>query len=343
MKISAKWVLGHLPWLEDVPFEEVKRRMMVLGHRADISATVWNFEPRPQRPDLNCVTGILREIAAGFGKSIEIPQPYAQDEDIGSIYEQVDADVWSDALCNRLTARMCSGLKAGRTPDWMKERLLAAGLPCLNSVDDLAAYVMLECGQPVFLLDAQAICDSTVTLREAMGCETAEDLELPYGTPILESGDDVLAVPHFWAAPNSAVSDSTEAVFIAAVNYPEDVISLCGEVFGAASAGGFSRDPLLTITAVERVCQLIQQLGYGHILDGTIDILNYVPDPQIMDLKGVNSGNTALSEEEIATLLPLLQITPDGVMPSWRPDLDTPEAVQQEILRLHRANTPYKE
>ena len=343
MRIRANWILEQLPWLADKTEEELNNAMVCLGHRADTSGEVWEFIPRTQRPDLHCVTGILREIAAAFGKAAEVPQIRTLDEDIGSVYEQVDVDVWSETICNRLTARMCVGLQVGKTPDWMKEQLLSSGLPCANSVNDIASYAMLEFGQPVFLLDASAIRNGTLTFREAMGFETAETLALPYGAPVLESGDDILAVPHFWTSPSAAVSSSTETLFIAAVNYPEDVISLCDEAFGISSAASLTQDPLLTITAVERVCQLIQEFGYGHILEGTIDILNYVPNPKKLDLNAEYLGDNSLTKEEFSTILSLIGITPDGLVPSWRTDLDSPEAVHNEVLRLHRANTLRKE
>lgn len=340
MKISAGWILSQLPWLETVSKEELESRMAILGHRVDISSEVWEFIPRPQRSDLCGVNNILREMAAAFGKSFELPLPHVWDEDIGSVYEQLDADVWNDTLCNRFTVKMAVTLKAGMTPDWMKERLLAAGLSVTDSVADIAKYVCLEYGQPVLLLDAKAICDGTMSLREAYGYETAADLLIPYGVPILESGEQFLAVPGFWVAPEYEVGDKAESIVIAAVNYPQEVTSLCEETFCVLYA---CLDPLLTITAVERTCQLIQELGCGQVLDGCIDILNFVPNPKKLDLQAAYPWDIPLTEDEFNTILAIIGITGDGLIPSWRPDLDSPEAVTQEVTRIHRANTLIKD
>ena len=336
MKISAQWVLDQLPWLNDISPEEICKRFSILEHSMKISEDIWVFTPRSHRTDLYSANGFLREISAAFHKSYLLPMPQVQEEDVGSIYEQADADVWSDALCNRLTVKMGIDICKGKTPAWMNQRLTAAGLACHNNICDITNYVYLEYGQPILLLDASAIYDGTLTLREAMGFESANDIALPYGTPVLESGEEILAVPHLWVSSQCAVSDNTRSVMIVAVNYPEDVISLCGETFGAALK---PTDPLLTIVAVERVCQLVQELGYGRILDGAIDILNFVPNPKTLDFSAESSAAIGISQEEFFTYSALIGITREGVIPSWRPDLNTTDSVLREIALLHQANT----
>lgn len=339
MKISAQWILYQLPWLEEIPRDEICKRFSVLGHTLEINEDIWKFTPKTQRSDLHSVNGFFRELSAAFGKVFAIPQPTVQEEDIGSIYEQADVEVWSDTLCNRLTAKMSVELKTGKTPDWMQQRLNAAGISCCGSISDIANYVFLEYGQPILLLDNQSICDGTLTLREAMGFENVGGTDLPYGVPVLESGDEILAVPHLWVSPCGSISDTTRSVIIAAVNYPKDVIALCQDIFGKSTE---PTDPLLTLTAVERVCQLIQELGYGNILDGTIDILNFVPNPRKMDFTPEDMAVTGLNHEEFSTFLSLIGITKEGVLPSWRSDLDTKDAVLREITRLTQANTRIK-
>ena len=343
MKISANWIRSELPWLEAVSEEEIQRRMDSLGHRLTISPEIWEFTTCAQHGGLYGVNGILREISAAFGKVYHIPQPQVQDEDIGSVYELLDADVWSDTLCNRFTVKMGVNLNSGKTPDWMKERILSAGFPCTDCVQDVATYVSLEYGQPIHLLDAQAISDGAITLRESYGYETIEDMPLPHGFPVLESGEEILAIPSYWTAPHCTVSGSTTSAVISAIHYPEEIIALCAEVFGLVPKRPYFPDPLLTITAVERVCQLIQELGYGQIPDGTIDILNFVPNPQKIDLQALDLGGISLNQDELNTLLNVIGITPDGIIPSWRPDLDCPEAVAGEIARIHRVNNQTKD
>ena len=339
MKISANWIYGELPWLHDVSLEEVQRRMHILGHHLEITPEVWDV----QCQGIYGVNAILRELSAAFGKVFHAPQPRVLDEDMGSIYEHLDADVWSDTLCNRFTVKMGVNLKTCMTPDWMKERILSAGLAITDCVQDVATYVALECGQPIHLLDTQGISDSAIALRESYGFETVEDWALPSGVPILESGEEILAIPSYWTSPNCTVSCDTKSVAITAVNYPNEISELCGEVFGMDPKWTYLTDPLLTITAVERMCQLIQELDYGQILEGTIDILNYIPNPLKLDLQALDMGDIPLTQNEINTLLEVIGISADGLIPSWRPDLDSPEAVVKEVVRLHRVNTQTKD
>lgn len=336
MKICAQWILKLLPWLDGVSTQELKSRMSVLGHNVTVTDTVWDFVPSQERNDLGSAIGIAREILAAFGKEADIPTPEVADEDIGSIFEQVDADVWSETVCNRITAKLAIGLKSANTPQWMKTRLSAAGICCCDTVQDIANYVALEYGQPVLLLDAKSICDGSLTLRESMGYEIADEQELPYGLPVLESGEALLAVPHYWCSAEAAVDSSTEDILILAAHYPDDVLSLCEERFCKID---FGKDPLLTITAVERTAQLIQQLGCGRILDGALDVLNFVPNPVKLDISKAYALCNTLSWEDFKTLLSLMGVSEDGTIPSWRTDLDTIEALQSAVSRLHRANT----
>ena len=336
MKICAQWILKLLPWLDGVSTQELKSRMSVLGHNVTVTDTAWDFVPSQERNDLASAIGIAREISAAFGKEADIPTPEVADEDIGSIFEQVDADVWSETVCNRITAKLAIGLKSAKTPQWMKTRLSAAGICCSDTVQDIANYVALEYGQPVLLLDAKSICDGSVTLRESMGYEIADEQELSYGLPVLESGEALLAVPHYWCGAEAAVDSSTKDILILAAHYPDDVLSLCDESFCKVD---FGKDPLLTITAVERTAQLIQQLGYGRILDGALDVLNFVPNPVKLDISKAYALCNTLSWEDFKTLLSLMGIAEDGTIPSWRTDLDTIEALQSAVSRLHRANT----
>ena len=334
MKICAQWMLELLPWLEHISSQELNKRMAILGHRANISNGILNFFPSENRRDLNCVNGVLREIAAAFGKRLDIPCTEIIEEDIGSIYERVDADVWSESVCNRFTAKICVNLQKGKTPSWMKDRLLAAGLVYENTVQDIASYVFLEYGQPVLLLDGRSICDGSLTIREAMGYETANDNLLPYGMPILESGEEILAVPHYWISDFATVKPDSQEILIVAVNYPNDVLEGCNESFSTVAC---AQDPLLTMRAVERTSQLMQQLGYGHVLDGSLDILNYVPNPVKLDLKEVYEQDNSISCDEFVTILSLIGFDEDGTIPSWRSDLGTAEAIRSEVSRLHRA------
>ena len=336
MKICTQWILEWLPWLENISSQELNRRMSILGHTANISDGILDFVPSENRNDLNSVVGIIREISSAFGKTTEFPAAQVSEEDIGSIYEHADADVWSDSVCNRFTAKMSVVLENGKTPRWMKERLQAAGVLCVDTVQDVANYVFLEYGQPVLLLDARSIGFGTVTLREAMGYETAEDTLLTYGMPVLESGEEIIAVPHYWVSNDAGLKPDTEDILIVAVNYPNNVLESCNQAFSQLDC---AQDSLLTITAVERTAQLIQQLRYGHILDGSLDILNYVPNPIKLDLKEVYPQVNFISWDEFVTILSLIGISEDGMIPSWRTDLHTPEAIRSEVSRLHRAIT----
>ena len=88
---------------------------------------------------------------------------------------------------------------------------------------------------------------------------------------------------------------------------------------------------------------MIQELGYGQVLDGCIDILNFVPNPKKLDLQAAYPQDIPLPEDEFNTILAIIGITGDGLIPSWRPDLDSPEAVALEVTRIHRANTLIKD
>ena len=102
-------------------------------------------------------------------------------------------------------------------------------------------------------------------------------------------------------------------------------------------------DPLLTVPAIQRTCELVELLGCGEVLDGMIDVLNYIPNPQTLELEPEKISQLLGSEIswlDMMSYLKRLEISVEGstvLLPSFRMDLSSSDDIAAEVMRLHNA------
>src|SRR5947207_3334121 len=122
---------------------------------------VYDLEITPNRPDLNSVIGIAREISAITGNPLRWPELTGVDgaaATVGaaagmSLDKFVAVEIRVPEWCGRYTARVVQGVQVGPSPDWLRSRLEQIGQRSINNVVDVTNYVMLECGQPLHAFD----------------------------------------------------------------------------------------------------------------------------------------------------------------------------------------------
>src|SRR5579859_473041 len=143
------------------------------------SDVVYDLEITPNRPDLNSVIGIAREIAALTGHPLRLPEvtPVSTVATGRSVAELASVRLADPELCSRYTARVVEGVKIAPSPDWLRGTLEKVGVRSINNVVDVTNYVMLETGQPLHAFDYHLLTAAagqshpTIVVRRARGGE----------------------------------------------------------------------------------------------------------------------------------------------------------------------------
>ena len=315
--------------------------------------TVVEFEITNNRPDCYSIIGLAREAAAAFGKPMRHHEPVVKGSDAGSIFEHLDVEVPATQLCNRYTSRMVANVKIGPSPKWMRQRLRANGVRPINNIVDITNYVMLEYGQPMHAFDYRYVASGKIVVREAEDGEKLTTLDgtvrdLKAGMLVIADDTKAIGLAGIMGGENSEIVDDTTMVVFESANFNGTSIRQTALALGMRTdaSGKFEKhlDPMMTIPAVERACELVELLGCGDVLDGTIDVINYVPQPKELPLE-VDKINrllgTDISKEEMVRYLNLLEIEVEGdtiKVPSFRPDLNLMADIAEEIGRSYGYN-----
>ncbi len=310
--------------------------------------TIVDFEITNNRPDCYSIMGLAREAAAAFGKPMKHHEPVVHGSDAGSIFEHLDVEVPATALCNRYSSRMVANVKIGPSPKWLRQRLRANGVRPINNIVDITNYVMLEYGQPMHAFDYRYVSSGKIVVREAEAGEALTTLDgnvrnLKAGMLVIADDAKPIGLAGIMGGENSEIKDDTTMVVFESANFNGTSIRQTALALGmrTEASGKFEKnlDPMMTIPAVQRACELVELLGCGDVLDGTIDIINYVPQERRLPLEPEKINRllgTSISREDMVMYLNRLEIPVEGdtiVVPSFRPDLVRMVDIAEEVGR----------
>ena len=314
---------------------------------------VVEFEITPNRPDCLSVIGLAREAAATFDASLTLHEPVVKGGGNGSLMELLDVETPASDLCPRYTARMVRNVKIAPSPKWMRERLRSMGVRPINNIVDITNYVMLEYGQPMHAFDYRYVTGGKIIVRRA---EEGEELTTLDGqVRKLNANHLVIADEHravglagIMGGENSEIVDDTVDVVFESACFDGTCIRKGALALGmrTEASAKFEKglDPLNTLPAVNRACELVELLGAGEVLDGTIDILNYVPQPRVLKLEPEKINGllgTDIAESEMVSILKKLDFQVEGdqvTVPSWRGDVIGMADLAEEVARFHGYN-----
>ena len=315
--------------------------------------TVVDFEITNNRPDCYSIIGLARETAAAFGRHMKHHDPVVHGSDAGSIFEHLDVEVPAEKLCNRYTSRMVANVKIGPSPKWMRQRLRANGVRPINNIVDITNYVMLEYGQPMHAFDYRYVSSGKILVREAQEGESMTTLEgtqraLKPGMLVIADETKPIGLAGIMGGLNSEIRDDTRMVVFESANFDGTSIRQTALALGmrTEASGKFEKhlDPMLTVPAVERACELVEELSCGDVLDGMIDVINYVPQSRTIKLEPEKINRllgTDISREDMINYLDLLEIPVEGdniLVPSFRPDLIRMADIAEEVGRSYGYN-----
>ena len=310
--------------------------------------TIVEFEITNNRPDCYSVIGLARESAAAFGMEMKHHEPVVKGSDAGSIFEHLDVEVPAENLCNRYSSRMVANVKIGPSPKWLRQRLRANGVRPINNIVDITNYVMLEYGQPMHAFDYRYVSSGKIVVREATEGETLTTLDgnvrnLKPGMLVIADENKPIGLAGIMGGENSEILDDTTTVVFESANFNGTSIRQTALALGmrTESSGKFEKnlDPMMTVPAVQRACELVELLECGDVMDGIIDIINYVPQPKTLPLEPERINKllgTDISREDMIKYLNLLEVPVEGdtiLVPSFRPDLNLMADIAEEVGR----------
>lgn len=315
--------------------------------------TVVDFEITNNRPDCYSILGLAREAAAAFNKPMRHHDPVVRGGAAGELSELLEVEVPAEDLCRRYTARMVRNVKIAPSPKWLRQRLRANGVRPINNIVDITNYVMLEYGQPMHAFDYRYVGSGKIIVRRSEPGETLTTLDgnvrtLTPGMLVIADETKPIGLAGIMGGENSEIMDDTVDVVFESANFNGTSIRQTALALGmrTEASGKFEKniDPLLTLPAVDRACELVELLGAGEVMDGVIDVLTDIPEPRTIELEPdrINALlGTDISEADMVEYLRRLEIPVEGHeirVPSWRPDLVGMADIAEEVGRLFGYN-----
>ena len=321
---------------------------------------VVEFEITPNRPDCLSVIGLAREVSATFDTPLALHEPVVKGGGAGDLTELLDVETPDPELCPRYTARMVRNVKIGPSPKWMRERLRSMGVRPINNIVDITNYVMLEYGQPMHAFDYRYVKGGKIIVRRAQEGEELTTLDgnvrkLTANMLVIADETRAVGLAGIMGGENSEIVDDTVDVVFESANFDGTCIRKAALALGmrTEASAKFEKglDPLNTLPAVNRACELVELLGAGEVIDGVIDVLNHVPQPRTitMDPARVNALlGTDIDAVDMYQYLERVEILtekhnfPNGPaqvsIPSWRGDVEGIADLAEEVARFHGYN-----
>lgn len=315
--------------------------------------SIVEFEITNNRPDCYSLIGLARETAAAFNVPMKHHEPVVKGGAEGDLGELLDVDVQADDLCPRYTARMVRNVKIAPSPKWMRQRLRSAGIRPINNIVDITNYVMVEYGQPMHAFDYRYVKGGKIVVRRAGEDKTLTTLDgnvraLQPDMLVIADETKPVGLAGVMGGENSEIVDDTVDVVFESANFLGSSIRKTALALGMRTdaSAKFEKDidPMLTVPAVNRACELVEMLGAGEVMDGMIDVLNYVPQPVTVKLEPERINallGTDIPEADMIEYLRREEVpVVDGMIqvPSWRPDLRVMADIAEEVARYYGYN-----
>lgn len=326
-------------------------------HYLGLDDTVFEYEITNNRVDCYSIIGIAREAAATFRKPFT-PPVVTETGNAEDINDYVKVDVEATDLCSRYTARLVKNIKLAPSPKWMQRRLASAGIRPINNIVDITNYVMEEYGQPMHAYDYDTLAGGKIVVRRAKDGEkfmTLDGQERTLDSDMLMicDGEKAVGLAGIMGGENSKITDDVKTMLFEAATFDGTNIRKATKRLGLRTdaSGKFEKglDPENALAAMNRACQLIEELGAGEIVGGVVDVypnkkervrVPFEPE-RINALLGTN-----VSVEEMLGYFKMLELNYDEakqelIIPTFRQDLLRTADIAEEVARFFGyANIP---
>ena len=311
---------------------------------------VFEYEITSNRVDCYSVIGIAREAAATVRKEFHPPvvTPTGNDEDVN---DYVKVTVKDQELCPRYTARVVKNIKIGPSPEWMQRRLASVGIRPINNLVDITNYVMEEYGQPMHAYDLDTIAGREIVVRRAEDGEKfvtldGQEREMDSSVLMICDGEKSIGVAGIMGGENSMITDNVKTMLFEAACFNGTNIRKSAKKVGLRTdaSGKFEKglDPENAQAAIDRACQLVEEMGAGEVVGGMVDVYAEKREPSrvTFDAEKINALlGTDLTKEQMLDYLKLVELeydetTNEIVAPTFRQDIHRLADVAEEVARF---------
>lgn len=311
----------------------------------------FEYEITSNRVDCFGVLGIAREVAATFGKKF-VPPVVTQTGNDEDVNKYISLEVKNPALCPRYTARVVKNIKLAPSPEWMQRRLASVGIRPINNIVDITNYVMEEYAQPMHAYDLDTIEDRKIIVRKAESGEKfttldGQERELDDTMLMICDGKKPIGLAGIMGGANSMITDNVTTMLFEAATFDGTNIRLTGKKLGMRTdaQAKFEKglDPNNALEAMNRACQLVEELGAGEVVGGVVDFYPVKKEPinisynadKINALLGTN-----IPEEDMVKYFEAIDLIVDKdkkivTVPTWRQDLERMADLAEEVARFY--------
>lgn len=312
---------------------------------------VFEYEITSNRVDCYSVLGIAREAAATFGKEFKAPvvTKTGNNEDIN---DYLKVTVEDTNLCRRYCARMVKNIKLAPSPRWMQRRLAASGIRPINNIVDITNYIMEEYGQPMHAFDYDLLAGHEIIVKCAKDGDIFQTLDgqvrnLDHTVLMINDGEKEVGIAGIMGGENSKITDDVKTMVFECATFDGTNIRLSAKKVGLRTdaSGKYEKglDPNTAEEAVNRACQLIEELGAGEVVGGMIDVypVKAVESRVKFEPEKINALlGTDIAPETMLSYLDKIELryekeTGEIVAPSWRQDIHCMADVAEEVARFY--------
>ena len=312
---------------------------------------VFEYEITSNRVDCYSVVGIAREAAATFGKKF-CPPVVTETGNGEDVNDYVKVTVENTELCPRYCARVVKNIKIGPSPEWMQRRLGSVGIRPINNLVDITNYVMEEYGQPMHAYDLDTIVDRHIVVKNAQDGEKfitldGQEREMDKDVLMICDGEKAIGIAGIMGGENSMITDDVKTMLFEAACFDGVNIRKSSKRVGLRTdaSGKFEKglDPNNAKAAIDRACQLIEEMGAGEVVGGTVDVYSKVKEPVRVpfDADKINAMlGTDLSEEQMLAYFEKIDLgydpeTKEVIAPTFRHDLFRIADLAEEVARFY--------
>ena len=312
---------------------------------------VFEYEITSNRVDCYGVLGIAREAAATFQKKFCPPIVEVKEND-EKASDYVKVTVEDPELCPRYCARVVKNVKIGPSPKWMQRCLASNGIRPINNLVDITNYVMEEFGQPMHAYDLDTIANQEIVVRRAGKDEKFVTLDgqeriMEENVLMICDGEKAVGIAGIMGGENSMITDDVKTVLFEAACFDGTSIRLSSKRIGLRTdaSGKFEKglDPNNAQAAIDRACQLMEELGAGEVVGGMVDVCSETREPSRVKFEPEKINKllgTSLTKEEMIDYLGRVELaydekTDEIVAPTFRQDIHCNADVAEEVARFY--------
>lgn len=308
------------------------------------------YEITSNRVDCFSILGIAREAAATFDKKF-VPPVVTETGNSEDVNDYIKVDVKDTDLCSRYVARVVKNIKLAPSPEWMQRRLRAQGIRPINNIVDITNYVMEEYGQPMHAYDLDTIEYNEIVVRRAAKDEKFVTLDgqeriLDDSVLVICDGKKAVGMAGIMGGENSMITDNVKTMLFEAACFDGTNIRLSSKKVGlrtdASSKFEKGLDPNTAMEAMNRACQLVEELGAGEVVGGAVDVYPVKKEGRRIPFEPEKYNKllgTDISKETMLSYFAKLELSYDEktneiVVPSFRQDLECDADLAEEVARF---------